>query len=841
MSVLRIDFGTLHSKLISISTLPLYPLLSGPLAFRSVSGIDTILNEVSNRATPFDRTISDPDLGIEKKYLHATHVDVNGTVGAEVNLVIISPSLRNVSSIHRPYEMSVVGIDTIVKQISNRATPACKDPRDLKLQNTIGCLKRIIGPAISDPDLQIEKKYLNATLVDVNGTVGAEVRYLGEKHTFSATQLVAMYFAKLRDITSNELKTAVSDVVIAIPGWYTDIQRRAIQDAAAIAGLNALRLINDTTATALSWGITKTDLPDPENLRNIMFVDVGHSSMSVSVVAFTKGQLVVKGSAYDRHLGGRDIDYALLQHFAKEFKTKYKIDVMSNPEATFRLAKVLSANNEAPLNVESIMNDVDASSELSRDEYEQLIALVLERIPGPLEQALAESGLTVDQIDAVELIGGSTRIPAVRACIQAALGGKPLSTTLIQDEAIARGATFACAFFSPTFRVREFHMGDISHYPIQVCWERSGADPDEDTELTIFPRGNSVPSTKVLTFYRKGPFDIEARYLEPEGLSGGINPWIATFSTKNVPADPRGGLTCVKLKTRLNLHGIMSFDSAYVEEVEEREETAPMDVDGEAAPAEAPAKKRRVKKIDVPFTSLATSLDPAVLEKFNQQEAQMHATDKLVQDTEDRKNALKEYVYDTRGKLDDRYTPYAPPAEKTKLLGMLKRAMTGSTSKKLDALKAVGDPIVARYREAEERPRTIAELRTTLNEYMSQATSSDEKFAHLDPKDKNAVVEKCATIQKWLEDQIARQAERPKNQDGVLKPADILKKKDGIIYFAIPILTKPKPKVVPPNGTQTPQSGTQTPDPGAKQEKTQQDAPSKAEEDVPGPPEMDVD
>ncbi|KAF9234284.1 Hsp70 protein-domain-containing protein [Melanogaster broomeanus] len=757
MSVLHIDFGTLHSKVISISTLPLYPLLSGPLAFRSVSGIDTIFNEVSNRATP--------------------------------SLV---PAKTQGTSNYR---------------------------------NTIGSLKRSIDRTISDPDLEIEKKYLNATLVDVNGTVGAEVRYLGEKHTSSATQLVAMYFAKLRDITSNELKTAVSDVVIAIPGWYTDIQRRAIQDAAAIAGLNALRLINDTTATALSWGITKTDLPDPENPRNIMFVDVGHSSMSVSVVVFTKGQLVVKGSAYDRHLGGRDIDYALLQHFAKEFKTKYKIDIMSNPKATFRLAKVLSANNEAPLNVESIMNDVDASSELSRDEYEQLIAPVLERIPGPLEQALAESGLTVDQIDAVELIGGSTRLPAVRACIQAALGGKPLSTTLNQDEAIARGATFACAFFSPTFRVREFHMRDISHYPIQVCWERSEADPDEDTELT-------------------GPFDIEARYLEPEGLPGGINPWIVTFSTKNVPADPRGDLTCVKLKTRLNLHGIMSFDSAYVEEVEEVEETTAMD---------APAKKRRVKKIDVPFTTLTTSLDPAILEKFKEQEAQMHAADKLVQDTEDRKNALEEYVYDTRGKLDDRYAPFVQPAEKTKLLGMLQEgedwlyseegedATKSAYVGKLDALKAVGDPIVARYREAEERPRAIAELRTTLNEYMSQATSSDEKFAHLDPKDKNAVVEKCATIQKWLEDQIARQAERPKNQDGVLKPVDILKKKDEIIYFAIPILTQPKPKVVPPNGTQTPQSGTQTPDPGAKQEKTQQEASPKAEEDVPGPPEIAVD
>ena len=468
-----------------------------------------------------------------------------------------------------------------------------------------------------------------------------QVSYLGEKRIFSATQLVAMYLGKLRDTTAHELKSAVSDVVIAVPGWYTDVQRRAIQDAAAIAGLNTLRVINDTTAAALSWGITKTDLPEPENPRHILFVDVGHSSMSVAVVAFSKGQLVVKSAAYDRHLGGRDIDYALLQHFATEFKTKYKIDVLSNPKATFRLAvgcerlkKILSANMEAPLSVESIMNDIDASSKLSRDKYEELIAPVLDRIALPLQQALVESGLSIDQIDTVELIGGTTRVPAVRTRIQAALGGKPLFTTLNQDEAVARGATFACAFFSPTFRVREFHVRDITQYPIKVSWDRSESDPDEDTELVVFPRGNAIPSTKVLTFYRKGPFDIEASYAEPQGLPGRVNPWIARFSAKSVPADPIGDLSCVKLKTRLNLHGIMSFEAAYVEEVEEKEDQAAMEVDGDAQPADAPKKKRVVKKVEVPFTSFASSLEPSLLEKLREQEAQMHAADKLVQDTE---------------------------------------------------------------------------------------------------------------------------------------------------------------------------------------------------------------
>lgn len=448
-----------------------------------------------------------------------------------------------------------------------------------------------------------------------------------------------MYFGKLRDIAGAELKTGVQDVVIAVPGWYTDIQRRAVLDAASIAGLTTLRLINDTTAAALGYGITKSDLPEPENPRHVAFIDIGHSSLSVAIVAFSKGQLTVKSTAYDRNLGGRDIDYALVQHFAAEFKTKYKIDVLSNPKAIFRLTagcekmkKILSANAEAPLNVENIMMDVDAASHLARDQFEELISGVLDRISAPLQRALADSGLTLEQIDAVEMIGGTTRIPAVRTRISTAFPGKTLSTTLNQDEAVARGATFSCAQLSPVFRVRDFSIHDITPYPIKVQWSPTLSDPDDDTELLVFPHGNTIPSTKVLSFYRKEPFDIEAVYAEPSLLPGGISPWIAKFTAKSVPADPKGDITCVKLKARLNLHGVVSFETAYVEEIEEKEET-PMDVDSAEAPV-APKKKRIVKKKEIPFIAGTSSLDKTILEALRESENQMYSADKLVMDTE---------------------------------------------------------------------------------------------------------------------------------------------------------------------------------------------------------------
>lgn len=443
-----------------------------------------------------------------------------------------------------------------------------------------------------------------------------------------------MYLGKLRDIASNELNSGVSDLVIAVPGWYTEVQRRAVIDAAQIAGLNVLRLINDTTAVALGYGITKSDLPEADSPRHVVFVDVGHSNLSVAVVAFSKGQLTVKSTAFNRNLGGRDIDYALVRHFATEFKEKYKIDVLSNQKATFRLAagceklkKILSANAEAPLNVESIMNDIDASSKLNRETYESLIAHVLDGVVEPIQTALTNSGLTIDQIDSIELVGGSTRIPAIRQRIQSVFPGKTLSTTLNQDEAVARGATFACAMLSPVFRVREFAMTDISSYAIKVQWER--VPDDDDSELLVFPKGNTTPSTKILTFYRKQPFEIESLYAEPQSLPGKINPWITKLSVKQVaPADPNGDVLPIKVKIRLGQHQTVSFEQVYYEEIEEKEET--MEVDG----AEVPKKKKVVRKKDLPFVATTSSLDGSVINNLREAESQMHASDKLVMDTE---------------------------------------------------------------------------------------------------------------------------------------------------------------------------------------------------------------
>ncbi|KAF1993414.1 heat shock protein Hsp88 [Amniculicola lignicola CBS 123094] len=491
------------------------------------------------------------------------------------------------------------GVDVIANEVSNRATPrwstligfgpksrytgeTAKNQEISNLKNTVSSFSRLAGRSLNDPDVEIEKDFISAPLVDINGQVGAEVNYLGKKEKFTATQLTAGFLTKIKQTASLELKLPVSDVVLSVPVWYTDAQRRALLDASDIAGMKCLRLINDTTATALGYGITKTDLPGPEEKpRRVCFVDIGHSNYTCSIVEFKKGELAVKATAWDRHFGGRNFDKAMVDHFAKEFKEKYKIDIHENLKGKFRVLaavekvkKVLSANSLAPINIESVMNDIDVRSQLKREELEELVKPLIERATVPIEQALAEAKLKPEDIDAIEMTGGCTRVPCLKNAIQAFFG-KPLSFTLNQDEAVARGCAFSCAILSPVFRVRDFSIHDIVSYPIEFAWEKSDDIPDEDTNLTVFNKGNIMPSTKILTFYRKHAFDLEAKYAKPELLPGKTNPWIGRFSVKGVKADATGDFMICKLKARLNLHGVLNVESGYYVEETEVEEPIP--------------------------------------------------------------------------------------------------------------------------------------------------------------------------------------------------------------------------------------------------------------------------
>lgn len=664
------------------------------------------------------------------------------------------------------------GVDVVTNEVSNRATPSmvgfgaksrylgesAKTQEISNLKNTVGSLKRLAGRTFADPDIQIEQQYITAPLVDINGQVGAEINYLGNKERFTATQLVAMYLSKIRQTAAAELKLPVSDICMTVPPWFTDVQRRGLIDAAEIAGLKLLRLINDNTAAALGWGITKLDLPGPEEKpRRVAFVDVGHSSYTCSIIEFRKGELSVKATAWDRNFGGRDFDKALVDHLTKEFKGKYKVDITTHGRAMARTIaaaektkKILSANQQSPVNIESLMNDIDATSMITRQEFEAMIEPLLARAHLPLEQALAQAKLTKEDIDIIEVVGGGSRVPALKERIQEFFG-KPLSFTLNADEALARGSAFSCAILSPVFRVRDFSVQDIISYPIEFGWEKAPDIPDEDTCLTVFNKGNVMPSTKILTFYRKQPFDLEARYAQPEELPGKTNPWIGRFSVKSVKADGKDDFMICKLKARVNIHGVLNVENGYYVEDQEVEEEINEEGDKKDPDAMETDKKddgskktrkvkKQVRKGDLPISSGTASLDDASKAGLIEKESTMVMEDKLVADTEEKKNELEAYIYDLRAKLDEQYSEFASDEEKTNIKAKLEATedwlyeegedtTKGVYVAKIDEIRAMAGPIVQRHFEKVDAERRAAQERVDAERAAKKAAEEEARKA----------------------------------------------------------------------------------------------------------------
>ena len=277
-------------------------------------------------------------------------------------------------------------------------------------------------------------------------------------------QILAMLLSHLKQISETSLQGEVSDCVIGIPCYATEVKRRGYLDAAAIAGLKPLRLMHDVAATALGYGVYRMEPNFNGTVKFVVFVDIGHCDTQVAVVEFKKGEMRVVSHAWDCSLGGRDFDEVLFEYFGEKFKDEYGIDVGSILRAGIRLRaaceklkKVLSANAEGQLNIECLMDEKDVKGFIKREEFERLSSELLERIAVPCEKVLIDSGLRLDDIYSVELVGSGSRIPAVARMLTGLFGREP-SRTLNASECVAKGCALQCAMLSPTFRVRDYEV-----------------------------------------------------------------------------------------------------------------------------------------------------------------------------------------------------------------------------------------------------------------------------------------------------------------------------------------------------------------------------------------------
>ena len=380
------------------------------------------------------------------------------------------------------------GIETIANDYSLRETPSvvgfsdkqrimgvnAKNQLLTNLKRTVFNFKHLLGRKFKDPYVQEVIKGLPYQISEGQyGEIRIKLAYMDKDRAFTPEEITAMMFTKLKETAEIALSTKVKDIVISVPSYFVDSERRGLLDAASIAGLNVLKLMNDTTATALAYGIYKQDLPPPEEkARNVIFVDVGHVGVQVSAVSFNKGKLTMKACTFDRNnCAGKAFDSALVKYFAEDFKNKTKQDAFSKPRSILKLTsevekvkKQMSANtNKLPLNIECFFEERDLNGHIDRATFEGLIANELQRIEEVMVECLKASEWKQEDIYAVEIVGGSSRVPAIKAAITNVFGKQP-QTTLNADEAVSRGCALQCAILSPTFRVREFSVTDL-----QVC------------------------------------------------------------------------------------------------------------------------------------------------------------------------------------------------------------------------------------------------------------------------------------------------------------------------------------------------------------------------------------
>ncbi|XP_041942002.1 heat shock 70 kDa protein 4L [Alosa sapidissima] len=753
------------------------------------------------------------------------------------------------------------GIETIANEYSDRCTPACvslasknrtignaaKSQIITNFKNTVHGFKRFHGRAFDDPSVQSELPRLPYSLHKLtNGSTGVKVRYLDEDKVFTMEQVTAMLLTKLKETSESALKKPVVDCVISVPSFFTDVERRSVMEASQIAGLNCLRLINDTTAVALAYGIYKQDLPGPEEKpRNVVFVDIGHSAYQVAIVAFNKGKLKVLATAFDPCLGGRNFDEVLVEHFCEDFKKRFRLVVRENPRALLRLyqeceklKRLMSANaSDLPLNIECFMNDIDVTGKMNRAQFEELCAPFLGRMDAPLKAAMEQSKLSRDDIYAVEVVGGATRTPAIKERISRFLG-KDISTTLNADEAVARGCALQCAILSPAFKVREFSITDVVPFPITLRWKSSTEDGVGECE--VFGKNHAAPFSKVITFHKREPFDLDAFYSLPQELPY-PDARIGRFSVQNVAPQLDGESSRVKVKVRVNVHGIFTVSSAALmerqtgdaddlhmdtEPIVQNEEQSRMQVDQEntetspeegAVPANkegvsgeqvAVGTKPKVKSVELPIEMTSRKLDQHTLNNFIEYEGKMIVQDKLEKERNDAKNAVEEYVYELRDKLCGVYDKFISQEDSGRVSLMLEDTESwlyedGEDQAKqvyldkLVELKRFGEPIEERHREAEERPRAFDELGRKIQTFLKAIEAykqKDERLEHLSAEEMVAVETKVTEVMGWMSSRMNAQSKQPITQDPVVKAADIICKIQELDDVCGPVVTRPKPQ-----------------------------------------------
>jgi len=538
-------------------------------------------------------------------------------------------------------------------------------------------------------------------------------------------------------------------------------QRLALRDAATIAGVSLLRLVNEGTSAALSYGIFKQDM-DEKKPQHVMFVDMGYAQYTVTVVSFVKSGLHVVGSASDPNLGGRNFDEGIAQVLADEFLKQSKVDLRTIAskkgwikllEAAEKLKKTLTpfGVNEAQCSLECLYQEYDFRGRVTQKDFDAMFDWMKAKISPPIKEALRQAKLTPADIDSVQLLGGSTRVGLVRKEIAQAMGTSMekqnygLSCTLNPDECVARGAALQCAIMSPLLRVRPYYIKSCISHPIRIKWLQPSAtgDAPRPQNIDLFKAGDSFPSWKRVTFKRNDSFVINAEYSgkQSKGLVGSFQ--VSGHEDMKEMEAPK-----IKVNIAYNADGIFNIQSAHFM----KEKPPEPEPEPEPAKPEEGAAADGSKKAEKPSETDAGKKDAEAAKPKEGEEA--NEDKKPSADDGDSKTDAskgKEEKPKEEKKEEEKPQEKKPPKPKFIQVALsVKSKINGALSKtKIDAYRNREAELSQEERIARERDERRNDLETYVYDIRDKVESYDYETFML-PDAREAYVATLEETEEWL-------------------------------------------------------------------------------------------
>lgn len=418
-------------------------------------------------------------------------------------------------------------------------------------KNTVYEVKRLIGRRWEDKEVQRDIKLMGYEMVKSGN--GVKVK-MGDKE-YSPEEISAMVLGKLKSDAESFLGDKVTEAVITVPAYFDDSQRQATKDAGKIAGLEVKRIINEPTAAALAYGLDKEKADE-----KIAVYDLGGGTFDVSILELGDGVFEVKSTNGDTHLGGADFDRVLVNYFADEFKKEHGLDITEDKAAMQRLrdeaekAKIeLSSTNEVDINLPFLTADADGPKhfehKLTRSKLESLVGDLIDKTAVPCDKALKDAGLKASDIDAVVLVGGMTRMPAVQKKVKQIFGKDPMQG-VNPDEVVAIGAAIQGGVLQGD--VKDVLLLDVT--PLSLGIETLGG-----VATKLIERNTTIPTSKseVFSTAADNQPQVEIHVVQGEREMVTDNKSLGRFVLDGIPPAPRG-IPQIEVTFNIDANGILN-------------------------------------------------------------------------------------------------------------------------------------------------------------------------------------------------------------------------------------------------------------------------------------------